>query len=149
MSRREQLRYGGGCLQNLLEVVEQEEQPPLVEVVHEALKERSLSCLPHPKRLCHGREEQFGFGEGGELRKEGAVGEVLKEVCGRLQGEPCLADPARTGESEQARRLAAQEVAHLRHLFLAPYKRSGLEGEVVAVNVESPQGRELHGQIRS
>src|SRR5215204_6416734 len=149
MSRREQLRYLGCRPQNLLEVVEQEEQPPLAKVVLEALIEGLLCCLPHPKCLCHGREEQFGFGEGGELRKEGAVGELIQEVRCRLQGEPSLAGPTRTGESEQARLVAAQEVANLRHLFLATYKRSGLEGEVVAVNVESPQGRELHGQIRS
>src|SRR5215204_1920883 len=120
-----------------------------MEVVLEDLIEPLLSCLPHPKRLRNGREEQFGFGEGGERHEEGAVGEVLKEVCGRLQGEPCLAGPTRTGESEQARLVAAQEVANLRHLFLATYNRSGLEGDVVAVNVESHQERELHGQIRS
>src|SRR5829696_9998729 len=66
-----------------------------MEVALEDLIEPLLCCLPHPKCLRNGREEQFGFAQGGELHEEGAVGEVLKEVCGRLQGEPCLAGPTR------------------------------------------------------
>jgi hypothetical protein len=41
-----------------------------------------------------------------------------------------------------------QEVAYLRYFLLAPYKRSGLQGEVVAVCIEGPQGRELRRQFR-
>ena len=99
-SHREQLRYGGCRPQNLLEVVEHEEQPPLAEVVLEALIERLLPCLPHPQRLRDGREEQFGFGQGGERHEESAIGEVIQEVRCCLQGEPCLAGPARAGEGE-------------------------------------------------
>src|SRR5215203_5423379 len=75
-----QPRYSWCSPQNLLEVVEQEQQPPLAEVVLEALIERLLPNLPHPKRLRYGRQEQLGFGEGGERREEGTVGELLEEV---------------------------------------------------------------------
>src|SRR5829696_4452798 len=92
-SPRKQLRNDGCCLQNLLEVVEQEEHTPLAEVVFEALIEGLLSCLPHPKRLSDGREEQFGFTQGGQRHEEGTVGEVLQEVCCCLQGYSCLASP--------------------------------------------------------
>src|SRR5215208_2423860 len=125
-SNREQLRYLGCRLKNLLEVVEHEEQPPLAKVVFEALIEGLLSCLPHPQRLCQGREEQFGFGQGGERHEESAIGEVIQKVCGCLQGKSCLADPAWSGEGEQACLVATQEVVDLGHFLLAPYKRSGL-----------------------
>src|SRR5215204_3399475 len=85
-STRKQLCYSGCCPKNLLEIVEQEEQPPLLEVVLEALIKRLLSCLPHPQCLRDGREEQLGFGQGGELCEEGAVGKVIKEVGCCLQG---------------------------------------------------------------
>src|SRR5215211_1330048 len=97
---RKQLRYSWCRPQNLLEVVEQEKQPPLVEVVLEGLIERLLCCLPHLQCLRDGREEQFGFGQGGERREESAIGEVVQEVRCCLQGEPCLADPARAGEGQ-------------------------------------------------
>src|SRR5215211_5703188 len=97
---REQLRYSGCRPQNLLEVVEQEKQPPLAQVVLEGLTERLLSCLPHPQRLREGREEQFGFGQGSERHEESAVREVLKHIRCFLQGNSCLADTSRTGEGE-------------------------------------------------
>src|SRR5215218_458319 len=118
-----------------------------MEVALEDLIEPLLCCLPHPKRLRDGREEQFGFGEGGERHEESTVGEVLKQVRCCLQGEPCLTGPARTGEGEQARRLAAQEVAHLRYLLLAPDQRRRLEGEVVAVGIERPKQWEIRRQL--
>src|ERR687889_2502750 len=90
---RKQRRNDGCCLQNLLEVVEQEEHTPLAEVVFEALIERYLSCLFHPKRLSDGREEQFGFCQGCERHEEGTVGELIKEVGCCLQGYSCLANP--------------------------------------------------------
>jgi len=38
--------------------------------------------------------------------------------------------------------------SHLGYVLLAPDQRSGLEGEVVAVSVQRPQGRELRRQFR-
>src|SRR5215210_9108759 len=99
-STRKEPRYGGCRPQNLLEVVENKEHPPLAKVVLEALIERLLSCLPHPQCLRDCREEQFGLGQGGQRSEESAIREVIQEVCGCLQGEPCLACPARTGEGE-------------------------------------------------
>src|SRR5829696_3232930 len=86
MSPRNKLRYGGCRSQNLLEVVEHQEQPSLAKVVLEGLTERLLPNLLHPQRLCYGREEQFSFGQGGELREESTVWEVIQEVRCRLQG---------------------------------------------------------------
>src|SRR5215210_5669475 len=59
-----QLRYGSCRLQNLLEVVEHEQQPPLAQVVLDGLLKRLLPCLPYTKRLRNGREEQLGFSQG-------------------------------------------------------------------------------------
>jgi hypothetical protein len=49
--------------------------------------------------------------------------------------------------SVEARLALPQEVTHLSDLLLAPYKRRRLEGEVIAVSVECPQGRELRRHI--
>jgi len=40
-------------------------------------------------------------------------------------------------------------LADLSDLLLAPYEGGWLEGEVVAVRIERPQGRELKRQLRS
>src|SRR5215217_3578868 len=84
---------------------------PFAQVVLECLTERLLPNLPHPKRLCYGREEPFCLCQSSKRHQKSAVWEVIQEIRCCLQGEPCLADPAWSCEGEQARLLAAQEVA--------------------------------------
>ena len=144
----QQLARQRGGFQHLLEVVQHQQKPFVLEVVLHALDERLVPALPHVERLRDGRDDQRGVGEGGERHEEDAVLELIQEISRRLQRQAGLARAPRTGEGKEAHLGSHKPPSDLLHLPLASDERGGLHGQVVRAALERPQRREIGGQIR-
>ncbi len=140
---REQLAERGCRLDEVLEVVEDEQQPLLGEEVLEALSDRGRAALPESERLRDRGQDERGIGDRRQRDEEHALGEVLDELGGSLQREPGLARAARPGERQQTHVLPPQSLGDRSQLALAPDQRCGLDGQVRRPVLERAQRREL------
>jgi hypothetical protein len=121
------LRRGGrkylarqrGGFQNLLEVVEHQEQPLVLQVVLDAFKEWLVRAFPDTEYLRHAGSDQRGVGEGGECYEEDAVLELFEQVRSRLQRQAALTRPARTGEGKEPHLGSQKPPSDVLHLSLA------------------------------
>ncbi len=123
----------GGRFDHLLEVVEEEEQPPGGDVVRQAVlgAERLGGSLEHDRWVAQRRQRD----------PPDPVGEGVGRETGSLQGEPGLARPAGPGHCQQAAVRTAQQCADLGELGRSAEERRGRHRQVRPV--ERRERREL------
>jgi hypothetical protein len=129
--RREQVGQQGRGLDHMLEVVDQEQQPPVLETCRQRLVQRSPLPLPHAQCLRDGGQDEAGVGDGGERDEPDAARERVELVEGDGDAQARLADAAGTGEGEQADVGAQQQVARGRLLVRPSDQRRERRGQVV------------------
>ena len=102
----------GRGVDDLLEVVEDEQQPPALEVCDEALLELALA-VEEPERARDRADHVAGIPDRLQRHEDDAVRELVRRRRRDRLGEPRLADPAGAGDREQAHVVAAQERGRL------------------------------------
>ena len=145
---REQLGQAGRGLGHLLEVVEHEQQLPLAQAALEHLEWRVITGTGDRHGANDGSVGALGLALGAQVDEEHAVLEAVDLLRRRLQREPGLAGPTRTGECHQPRVLRVELRAQLAEQRLAPEERRRLRRQVVRPHVESRQRRERVRQAR-
>ena len=140
---REQVGRRGRRLDEVLEVVEDEQEPLLGEEALEALGDGSGAGLAEPERLRDRGQDERGVGDRRERDEEDALREVLDQLGGGLEREPGLARAARAGERQQAHVVPPKPLGDRGHLALAADQRRGLDGQVRRPVLERAQRREL------
>ena len=105
----------GGCLEQMLEVVQHEQQA----LVADRCRERVL----RPERLSGGRLDECGIGERSERDPPHPAVVVVRGRCGSLQREPRLAAATGPGQRHQPDVGAAQQGRNLVDLPLAAEER--------------------------
>jgi hypothetical protein len=131
---RGQDRRGGD---DLLEVVEQEEDPAAVDRGGKLLLQGVAGDLAGAERLGDRRQDQRLVGDGAERDEGDAVRERRRRPAGYLDRQPRLADAAGTGQGQQADVLALQEVEAGCDLSLAANERSQGLGQIVRIRRRS------------
>ena len=113
------------CRQQPLEVVQHQEETLVAE--HAALR-RAARHLPfaHAQHRAHRGSDQGGVVQRAQIDEPDAIGEVLQQIGGHLQGQPRLAHPAGTGDGQQPDLLADQHVSQGCQLRSRPI--SGVSG---------------------
>ena len=126
---REEFGQKRRCLDDVLEVVEDEQGILPLQEVRDPLQERSMAGLTHVQRLRDRREDQGGVTDGGQRHEPDPIGKVPRGLLGDPQGEPGLADPTGSGEGQEADVVSLQQVAQGRHLALTTDERGERRGE--------------------
>ncbi len=130
---REQAGDVRGSSDEVLEVVEQQQQPLAGDVLGEP-----LLCADCLRRAL---EHELWIADGGERDPVDAVRERVGGLRSRLEAEPRLAGAAGADEGQQANVIAGEERSHLIELVLTAEERCRRHGQVGAV--EALQRREL------
>ena len=105
----QELRGEGSGGDHLLEVVEDQQAGPGREVLHQQLHGRSDAAVRQPDGPGDRARHQLRLAERLERDEPDTVGIAVRGCGGELEGEPGLADPARAGEGEEARRVEEEE----------------------------------------
>ena len=129
----EELGERRGRFEELLEVVEHEQHPPVADV----LGRRALSAEGGADR----REDELGVVEGLQADPPDAVLVLVRDLGPGLHGEPRLARATRAGQRQQAHLRVGKEGEHFAELLLAADERRRLLGQVRLV--ERLERREL------
>jgi hypothetical protein len=129
--RREQAGDEPHVRHELLEVVEQQEHAPVVEVGREDVLHR-IACLAHTERLCERGSEQCGVVHGGEVDEDGAITQLRPELRSGGEREPRLARSARARERDETYVPAPKERGDRGHLEAATHERSRRRGQLHA-----------------
>ena len=124
----EEVRQRWSCLEQPLEVVQHEEQPPLPQVPPQRLVYALPRAMPDPKRLGDSRWDQGRVANRGQRDEAYPVLELGRDSICYLEAKSGLADPAWTRERQQAHVRAQQPLLRLRQHPLASDKRGGLRG---------------------
>ena len=109
---RHQLGDPGGRADHLLEVVEDDEQPPVAERVGEPVDDGAVG-LPDAESAGERRQHEARLAQRGELDDRHLPLDVAGQVAGDGEGERGLTHTARAGQREQPRRARAQQAGQL------------------------------------
>ena len=109
---RHQLGDPGGRADHLLEVVEDDEQPPVAERVGEPVDDGAVG-LPDAESAGDRRQHEARLAQRGELDDRHLPLDVAGQVAGDGEGERGLTHTARAGQREQPRRARAQQAGQL------------------------------------
>ena len=101
-------------------------------------------CWVIPSTAATASGTAAGITDGGQFDHPHPVGELVRRPRGDLQRQPCLADPADTGQRHQAMRL--QRRLQLGDFGLAADEAGGRRPEVARRRIERLQRRELGPQ---
>ena len=135
----EQLRHLAGRVEDVLEVVEDEQVPPVPQRRGEGV--HGPPALLHPAHGArHRGQDQARVGERGQLDHRDRAGEVAGQRPGHREGEPGLPDPAGAGQREQPHPAGAEEGHGPVVLGLAAQERGRGDGE-------GPGGRRRDGLL--
>ena len=85
----------------------------------------------HAQHLGDGGQDEVGVDNRSQRDKVDAVDKVVKQVGGRLQRKARLADPAGTGEGEQAHIFLEEKLLDLGEAVAAAEEGAARQGEVV------------------
>ena len=111
----EDCRHLGRGLDDVLEVVEQEQQPLAVD----ELRQRSAAA----ECPCRGRPDVGRIGERRERHPPHAVGIRVRDFACSVEREPRLPRSAGAGEREETRVVALEQLPHVGELVLAAEER--------------------------
>ena len=145
---------------DLLEVVEDEQHPALVQCEREPLFQLQAGGLADAERIADRRQQQLGLQHVLERHEDDAVREERRSRLGGGDREPALADPPRPGERHEPgamlaeqfddvrdRRVAADDACerrrHVRFVRISGCRARRLRARLVEALGE--QGREVRG----
>ncbi len=106
----------------VLAVVDDEEQPPVPQLLHEGVQRRLGGVVAQPQRVGGGEGDERRVVQPGEMHEAHAVRERPLHTGRDAPGEPGLADAARSGQRHQT--CAGQQFAALGQ-FAAPVDEAG------------------------
>jgi hypothetical protein len=87
----------------VLDVVENDQQPPSAQPRHDALAQRCRVAVVDPGAGAHPAQHQRRVAQRGEVHERDAVRERLACLPRSLDRDAGLADPARAGQRQQLR----------------------------------------------
>ncbi len=126
-ARGDDRRERRGRVDDLLEVVDDEQQPAALDVGDEALLEVALA-VEEPERPRDRADHVAGIPDGLERHEDDAVRELVGRRRGDRLGEPGLADPAGAGDGEQADVVPAQQRGGFGDALVTPDQRRHRRG---------------------
>jgi hypothetical protein len=97
---REQVRHLQGSAEHLLEVVQEQQHLPLLQLLHETLQEGLAGRLLDAQSLSDGGYNQCGIANGSQIHEKHAIEEIVPEFGCHLQAQAGFAYPTRTRQSE-------------------------------------------------
>ena len=118
IGRAQQVGDDRGRVGDLLEVVEHQEQPAVVQPLGERVHDRTGPAVDEPDGGGDPRSDEHRVADRLERHEEGAVRESAGNLAGKLERESRLAGPARSGQGQQARR--REQARGLIELAVAP-----------------------------
>jgi hypothetical protein len=137
----QQLAHQRGGIGELLEVVQDEEEPPATKVLAEGGHRVQAAAVGEAELMGDRSRDELRVPDGAERHEEDPIGEGVCHAGGHLERQPGLAGPARSGEREEPR--LADERRHLAELALAAQEAGDLRGQVVRRGIERPERREV------
>ncbi len=111
----------------MLAVVHHHEQAPAPHVLEEGLGQVAGGLVAEAQAPGHGRGDEAGVGERGQLDEEDPVGKDALAVARGAQRQPALPHPADSGQREEP--CLSEETAHLGQLPLSPDEAAQLGGQ--------------------
>ena len=132
-ARGEQLGHARGRLDHLLEVVEEEQEPPGPDVLG-----KRRGCAQLSRRLL---EDELRIVDGGERHPEDAVRIGVRAKAGRLESEPRLTRPTWASQREQPDVVPCEELRDLGELLFAAQERR--RGHRQVGPIETLEGRKV------
>ena len=139
----DQLRSVVGGRHHLFEVVEHEEHPARPEVRRERFAQVAIARNREARRLGDRDEDGSRLARVRKVDEEDAVVVVLEGVRGRLDSQPRLADPARSGQRHEPTCVAAKQASQLLELGRAPHQRRRGGRKVVRGRIDGARRREV------
>ena len=131
----------------MLEVVEQEQQPPVAQMAGKSVA-GVTTAVGDAEGPSNGRQDEAGIRERRQADEEDSVGEVVEELGRNLCGQPRLARAAGPRQGDDPRVRPAEELRHLPDLALAADERRRLERQVRRAGLETARRWELAFQVR-
>ena len=127
----DQIRAG---LDQMLAVVLNQKQPPVLGKRVQRLFHRSTRFLPDAEHRCHGLRHDQCIGNRSQLDEPDPIGEVIQHFRAQLQRQARLSQSARTDKRQQPR--VWQQAAKLGQFRLASDKRRGLLRQIVGCGLQ-------------
>jgi hypothetical protein len=134
------------AVEQVLTVIEQQQQPLILEMLGERLDDWLALRFPHAEHRRHRLWHETRVRERREFHEPGAIRELFERVGGNLQAHPRLAAAASARERQQAG-LGNQRL-QLRQRLLTPNEARGLLRQVVRYGLQRTQRRKHVLQIR-
>jgi hypothetical protein len=140
-------RERGGCIDDLLEVVDDEQKLAALDVPDEALFEITLP-VEEPERPRDRADHVAGIPDRLKRHHDDAVSEVVGRCGGDRLGEAGLADPTGTGDREQADVAPLQEGRGFGDAFVAPDQRRHGRGHEITLTSARTGASPSRGRAR-
>jgi hypothetical protein len=137
----EQFRHVRRGRPHLLDVVEHEEELPLVKKSGDGIERRLRSRLAQPERTRDRGQHELRVHDRSEGNEDDAVRKRRGHVFGDAQSQARLADATRSSERQQANAIIQEQGADGRDLAIPADQRGQWSGQV-------PRGRERDGVRR-
>ena len=134
----QQLRHHRGGRQQVLEVVQDDQEPAVPQVMNQMLGQRPPLRIRQPDALGDRRENQPGIPDRRQPDEVHPIGIIARHARGELDAQPRLAAAARPGQRQQA--APFQEQPRVRQLPLPADETRQRPGQPARTAVENPPG---------
>ena len=94
-------QFGAG-LRQVLAVVEQEQQAPVLDEFHQGFEDRPPGLFLYAEHRGHRLRDEARIGDRRQFHEPHAVGIVVQHLCGHLQRQPALAEAADAQQRQAA-----------------------------------------------
>ena len=113
----------------MLEIVENQQRFPLGKEAMDLLDQRPRVHLSQTKRSADRGQDLSRITQRGEIDEHGAAGERRRQPLAHLNGQPRLADPARSGQGDEVNVRSRQKLRDGRDLLLAAQEGVSASGK--------------------
>jgi hypothetical protein len=132
----------------MLEVVEQEQRPPLAEIAPHDVVQGATLAFSQSERRGDCREHQRRIAQRRQVDEDDAIGEVIGQFFGNSHSEARLTGAAGAGQRDETYILSAQEIRDSGDEGSPAKKGSQGRGEAAQAPVCRWQKRQITGQVR-
>src|SRR4029453_13585928 len=129
------------CIEQVLAVIEQKQEPLVPEMFGECRRDRLLRLFFEPEDLRRGPRHEAGLGERCELDQPCAIRKTLEGIGGKLQAQARLATTASTGKREQPG--SGEQSLQFPQFSITSDKSRCLLGQVVRRGLQRAQRRKI------